>query len=955
MSEPLTTNDFRVVQSLLWKDKVKWYYIGVQLHLQVHQLEAIRHNFDTVEDRFTQMLLEWLRQDKPRPTWEALVSALRSDPVDCENTAAEIEKLFIPIPKPVLYVHHGELLDDSVECDGVFTPSERVQEMKQDLDQKFGKMVTKTYDVLVEEKKMTLSFLRSRFSTFPSTRRHEHQEFLDKYIFEIDHNLTAEGLWLKFCKYWHFLNYNLLKFIIDAIGKDSLVMDMNKYEMEMAQFCEETSLLDFVKSFPELFRRGIPKDYQNFEVKISSKRNELKLVHLNRLENACVATFSLPKICGLILKAVTHGCFLVTWLVPALYSRLLRWKLSICHEKFFEEHDIQCVSLEKEVCYQKGSERTPINPAHEVASNTTITEEVFELRNMMEKVMRSSPPFTMTQLCTAYVCKILTQYLSSQGKKIIIKSLAKLSPEVCKKFLKLCKVACKKTIQDINTVGTYSLHNDGLGLTSCVQGSHQVFLHRTLQHYLAALYVVDSNSPRVLEVITARVEHSQHSYLYYFIAGLASDKEWIYESLLKSFQDHINKYILQFEVGNLRSLKKVEALDVQTQSSLLTTVQNLITDSVPSLQSLTDFKFMEWGAPLHVSFESKAAAIKFTMHIVGYTLYFGSSVWQIQNRWGFPIVKGITRGLIAALENSCKCEAEFPSEDLKLNIEVITSDMEYLMKMPLNMLEKTQILKLLPNCFQDLRPISSVGLVLECATFMAELFEKDCYIEEFELKTRHFDSDALDTIIHGLQHSKHLRTLKFCEDLTVDHLSSLSESLKKEDSTIAELCVDQCGIEDEGAFELAEMLMENTSLKVLSITGGNNTIGSRSVGAIAKSLQVNDQLKTLDLRAVQLNSEGARSMGKMLSVNHSLQTLCLDHSNIEYEGASGLAEGLAVNETLQVLELCGTSDSNLVPLVSALKGGSVSTALSVVISSSSSPTSQRASFDSAKSVAIEEL
>lgn len=718
---------------------------------------------------------------------------------------------------------------------------------------------------------------------------------------------------------------------------------MNQYEKEMEEFCQVTSLLDFVKCFHDLYRQGIPKDSQKLEVKISSKRSKLKLVHLNRLASDCVTTFSIPKICGLILKSVTLGCFLVTWLVPAHYSKLLRWKLSICHKMFFEDHDIQCVTLDKEVCYQKGSVRAPINPAHEVISDTTITEEVFELRNMMKVVMRSSPPFTMTQLCTAYVYKILSQHISSQGERIILRSLAKLPQTVRKKFSALCKEAYKRTTQDLNAVSTFSMSKDGLGFTSCIQSSRQVFLHRTLQQYLAALYVVNADSSKVLEEITTRVEQAQHSYFYYFIAGLSGDKKWIYDALLKSFQHHLNMYILLFEVGNplitSHNLEQVEVIDAQTQSGLLTTVQNLFTNIVPSLQNLTDFKFTEWDAFLRDSLQSRAVAMSYTMYIVGYMLCFGSGVWQLQQHWDLPIVEKITRGLIAALENTCKCEGEFPHKDLKVNIEVSsnTLDMEYFMNMPLCILEKIRTLKLSSNNFQELTTTSStINLVSEFAIFVSDLFGRDYHIEEFELNTKCFDSESLDTIMGGLHDSKHLRSLKFCGDLTVDHLISLYENLKKNDSTIVELYFDQCGLEEEGTFQLAKMLMKNTSLKVLSITGKNNAIGSISEFAIAKALQINNHLKTLDLRSVQLSSEGACSVGEMLSVNQSLQTLCLDHTNIDDEGAIWLVDGLTANKTLRELGLyhCGTSDSfDSDPLVNALKSGNVSTSSRVSFNS----------------------
>lgn len=173
-----------------------------------------------------------------------------------------------------------------------------------------------------------------------------------------------------------------------------------------------------------------------------------------------------------------------------------------------------------------------------------------------------------------------------------------------------------------------------------------------------------------------------------------------------------------------------------------------------------------------------------------------------------------------------------------------------------------------------------------------------------------------------------LKVLKFHQNLTVDHVISLTDILRKNYCRIVELTLDQCGIEDEGAYELSEMLMVNASLEILNVTGENNAIGSDSVCAIAKALQVNDKLKTLDLSTVQLQDHGACEIGKMLSTNQSLETLCLEHTLVGDEGATALAEGLAANKTLEMLILYYNAEDES-PLTNALKVNKISTALSV--------------------------
>ena len=153
--------------------------------------------------------------------------------------------------------------------------------------------------------------------------------------------MTADDLWSRLCSYWHFINYQLLKFIIKNVAHQTLIAEMRKYELDLKTFFKETSLLDFLKCFPRLCREGNPMSSQPLEVKVNAKYYEFKLADLYHLEEAFVTTFSLPKICGFILEEVKLGCFFITWMIPVHYSKLLRWKLSICDEQFFENHDIQ--------------------------------------------------------------------------------------------------------------------------------------------------------------------------------------------------------------------------------------------------------------------------------------------------------------------------------------------------------------------------------------------------------------------------------------------------------------------------------------------------------------------------------------------------------------------------------------------------------------------------------------
>ena len=313
MSDYLTAKDLWKVQNILWEVCEKWFDIGIQLKLAPSSLNKIEANFKTVEECCRKMLLTWLSQVDPKPTWSALVEALKSPPVKCEYVARKIKLEHLPKPEssqdqvyldeiPSTNINNSQNIDfhDYEEED----EDSEVRVKMDELDERFSDLVSHTYRVLVKDKGLTVSDIRLLFSSFPSTRRHEHQEFLDKYIVEMKHDTTVEDLWLRLC---HFINYKLLKYIIRKSSCENLIEEMRSYEEDLKSFSKETSLHDFIKCFPKLSSESLhlaAGSNHKLEVKVGGRN--CKLIDLDQLEKGFVSTFSLPEICGLILKNVTR-------------------------------------------------------------------------------------------------------------------------------------------------------------------------------------------------------------------------------------------------------------------------------------------------------------------------------------------------------------------------------------------------------------------------------------------------------------------------------------------------------------------------------------------------------------------------------------------------------------------------------------------------------------------------
>ena len=67
------------------------YKLGLRLNLPVREVEAIFTKYLDPCDRLLQIIIAFLRQAEPRPTWRVIVDALRSPAVNLTALARRVE------------------------------------------------------------------------------------------------------------------------------------------------------------------------------------------------------------------------------------------------------------------------------------------------------------------------------------------------------------------------------------------------------------------------------------------------------------------------------------------------------------------------------------------------------------------------------------------------------------------------------------------------------------------------------------------------------------------------------------------------------------------------------------------------------------------------------------------------------------------------------------------------
>ena len=84
-------DDLGTVLQETYEARNKWYDIGLGLKVSVATLDGIKSQSDDPKDCLRETLKPWLKGTDPKPTWRALVEALKSCIVEEHQLAKRLE------------------------------------------------------------------------------------------------------------------------------------------------------------------------------------------------------------------------------------------------------------------------------------------------------------------------------------------------------------------------------------------------------------------------------------------------------------------------------------------------------------------------------------------------------------------------------------------------------------------------------------------------------------------------------------------------------------------------------------------------------------------------------------------------------------------------------------------------------------------------------------------------
>ena len=219
-----------------------------------------------------------------------------------------------------------------------------IQQQTQDLEDEFNDISIQAYDK-IKEKDIDVDRFKARLMTLPFKYKEEHKEFFEQMSKELDGESTINCIWRKLSEYWNFMNYTLLENLIHNIGDRTLKQNMKSYLSSLETFRRNTRLCDFAEHCPAVESRPSEADLKEFVLHLKLDWETCTLEQLEELKGHIIRKFLLPSF-ALILKKVSHGSLIVTWLLPAQIASTLVQDLENTDNKgFFKEHKFECMTI----------------------------------------------------------------------------------------------------------------------------------------------------------------------------------------------------------------------------------------------------------------------------------------------------------------------------------------------------------------------------------------------------------------------------------------------------------------------------------------------------------------------------------------------------------------------------------------------------------------------------------
>ena len=222
-----------------------------------------------------------------------------------------------------------------------------VKQQVTQLESRFRHLAYCTYET-VKDQGINVDSFHAWLMLLNLSQQHEHQQFIEN--LNIHKETHLNDLWKRLCKYWNFLNFDLLEHVVDGFGSADLKRKVKSYECDLQSFQKATRLSDFIDCWPVKGQTPPKTELQECVAKMKHDWDNCTLEDLEKLRVDILRKFFLPEF-ALQLKEIKRGCFAIIWFIPAPFVKALQNRIESTSSEFFVEQKIETITVDGHVCY----------------------------------------------------------------------------------------------------------------------------------------------------------------------------------------------------------------------------------------------------------------------------------------------------------------------------------------------------------------------------------------------------------------------------------------------------------------------------------------------------------------------------------------------------------------------------------------------------------------------------
>ena len=324
--ETLTPDDAADVLEELLPAQNKSYQLGLKLKLPQYVVEAI-HSKDLPPEKYLfKVLIKFLQQVEPRPTWRVIVQALRSPMVNLPALAKAVEEDHFPDLQPLSTSANPSDDSSSISLAPVETSIiEKVRAEIDNLEDQFFQLTCETRAFLSEKEKQDKKFLEifaDFLLNFPVAKKAIHVKFFLKNEDEILKADNIRKLFAILSRYCNYCNYEIIVYIVKKFGDVKLRTSNKIYCESIKRFEISTSVSVYLKAISARPDGEICKGFEQMAMKINKSINECFLHEIRQLKEAIAESAAVHSY-SVYMESVTESSVLVQFLVHPACAQMV--------------------------------------------------------------------------------------------------------------------------------------------------------------------------------------------------------------------------------------------------------------------------------------------------------------------------------------------------------------------------------------------------------------------------------------------------------------------------------------------------------------------------------------------------------------------------------------------------------------------------------------------------------